>query len=958
MRQFALLLVAVLIAASLPAAAGDARAPLLQVFGDSTYAERIDSPDTLLGFPHGQRAASPEEIHGALQRWAQQSDRIRVLVYGRTHQGRPLSVAFVASPELLARIDTLQGELDELADPRRTSEARAARILEDAPAVGYLAHSIHGNETSGADAAIGLIYHLLASNSVEVQAILQSTILIIDPQMNPDGRARTVADLRGFATAMPSFDEQQLSRGASWPFGRGNHYVFDMNRDWIYATQPETRGRLALLKRWHPLLFVDAHEMGAQDTFLFSPPRAPINPHFAESFRQFGARFAQEQAQAFDRRGWVYYSGEWNEGWYPGYTDAWGGLRGAVNILYEQARVADQGVRQANQRVLRYQEGVARQLGSAWANIESLARHGRDLQRAFWEDRKRNVSASGPYAQRVFAIPADAHPSRIRALRDNLALQNIEVHRLTSEWRVTSATDLFGRTREVTLPRGTLLIGNRQPLARLVANLFEFDPRPDAASLNREREELLRNGAGTIYDVTAWNLPMMYGLEAFSLESSLPSTSELLEAGVPAAPLPVPAESAVGYLISGRDDGALPAAAALLREGLRPRVALKDIELDGRRYPRGSLVLTRFDHRDLAPEALREGLRAAVPHLHEAVVALGSGQGPGDYPDLGGGEFGLLQPPQVAVLGRGRTNSQSFGFIWHYLEQGLGLTPSLLDEDWLGRVDLRRYNVIIAPERWGPPLAAGQTEVLQLWVEGGGTLIALGNAAAGMTGKEGPAQVRTLEASFENLVPFRSTLAREWIATQDSLPRAAQLWSHTAVAGSKAAWPEDVSDPKLDSKALAVRDEWQQLFMPRGAFVASRCNPHYWLSMGCDEALPVLVSDNSPLMVANGAEAPFRLGLHQAAAGKNNSTTWSDFGWAGVPPGHNLLLRMGGLLWPEAQERLANTAWVTREARGRGQIVLFANPPVFRGATLGMQRVLGNAVVYGPGLGAAPNIAP
>lgn len=956
MRMLALLFLMILFGSLVPVLAGDTRPPLLQVFGETTYSDRIDSPDALLGFPHGQRAASPEEIHGALQRWAQQSDRIRVQVYGRTHQGRPLSVAFIASPELLARIDTLQNELDELADPRSTSAQRAAQILQNAPAVGYLAHSIHGNETSGADAALGLIYHLLASDSAEVKDILQKTILIIDPLMNPDGRARAVADLRGFATAAPSFDEQQLSRGASWPFGRGNHYVFDMNRDWIYATQPETRGRLALLKRWHPLLFVDAHEMGAQDSFLFSPPRAPVNPHFAAEFRQLGERFSREQALAFDRRGWVYYSGEWNEGWYPGYTDAWGGLRGAVNILYEQARVADQGVRQANQRVLRYQEGVARQLGSAWANIESLARHGRDLQRAFWEDRQRSVAGSGPYARRVFAIPADAHPSRVRALRDNLALQNIEVHRLTGEWRTGSATDLYGRKREVTLPPGTLLIANRQPLARLVANLFEFDPRPDAASLKREREELLRNGAGTIYDVSAWNLPMMYGLEAYSLEASLPSTSELLAAGALATPVLVPAESAVGYLISGRDDGALPAAAALLREGLRPRVALKDIELDGRPYPRGSLVLTRFDHRDIAPEVLRQGLQAAVSHLHEPAIALGSGQGPGDFADLGGGEFGLLQPSQVAVLGRGRTNSQSFGFIWHYLEQGLGLTPSLLDEDWIGRVDLRRYNVVIAPERWGAPLTTEQTDVLNLWVEGGGTLIALGNAAAGLAGKEGPAQARTLEASFENLVPFRSALAREWIATQDSLPGATQLWSHTAVAGRKAAWPEDVSDPKLDSKALAVRDEWQRLFMPRGAFVASRCSQHSWLSMGCDAALPVLVSGNMPLMASGGVEAPFRLGLHRAVGGKD-AKTWTDFGWAGVPPGQNLLLRMGGLLWPEAQERLANTAWVTREARGRGQIVLFANPPVFRGASLGMQRVLGNAVIYGPGLGASPSIA-
>jgi hypothetical protein len=71
-----------------------------------------------------------------------------------------------------------------------------------------------------------------------------------------------------------------------------------------------------------------------------------------------------------------------------------------------------------------------------------------------------------------------------------------------------------------------------------------------------------------------------------------------------------------------------------------------------------------------------------------------------------------------------------------------------------------------------------------------------------------------------------------------------------------------------------------------------------------------------------------------------------------------MYLRMSGLLWPEAVQRLANSAYVTREAIGRGQVILFTGEPVFRGASLGSMRLLANALIYGPGCGAAQPIRP
>jgi hypothetical protein len=928
--------------------------PLEQAFGALDLDPAIPHPDQLLGFPLGQQAASVEQIHAALQQWAAVSDRLRVVEYARSHQGRPLSVAIVSSPENLARLDQIQDELHALADPRGIDAGRARAIIERAPAVAYIGHSIHGNETSGGDAALGLIYGLIAARDPLQRQRLADTVLLIDPMMNPDGRARAVADLKGFRGAEPNYDGQSMARGTSWPYGRGNHYVFDMNRDWIFASQPETQGRLELLQRWHPLVFIDAHEMGAEDTFLFSPARAPMNPHLSPRFLGFARDFGREQAAAFDRRGWVYYSGEWNEGWYPGYSDAWAGLRGAVNILYEQARVADFGVRQANGVVQFYADGVARQLASAVANIDSMRARRDALLQAFWDERRALVADRGDYARTVYAIDVQHQPSRGQQLLEVLRLQGVEVQRLNRPWS-TRGNGFEGRSENVELPSGSLLVSTRQPLGRLAATLMEFDPRIDADSLKKERAELLRSGEGTIYDITAWSLPMFYGLPAWRIEGATPAHAE---AALPAASAPrAPQDSAVGWLIPGEDDGAVAAAARLLRAGLKPRVAHKDLRFDGIDYPRGSLVVTRHDHPHLSSAQLLQALGEASARLQQAPVALRSGEGPGDLPDLGGGEFGLLQPATVAVLGKGAVNPHTFGAVWHYLEHSLGVNPSLLDESAIARSDLRAYRVIVLPERWGGGLPKEIGEALDAWVEAGGTLIALGNAAGALAREDGLSAARTLPEALKDLKPYRDQLAREWMAQQSLASLDADPYARGTPVARRLAWSLDPDAKSADGEALVEQDRWQQRFMPVGTFVAARCDSEHWLSFGCRSSLPVLVDGGTPLMAAEEVSAPFRYGRFRAAGEVAADAHWSAYGWGGLPPGQSLDLRLGGLLWPEAQERIAHTAWVTQESKGSGQIILFATSPVFRGASLGMQRVLGNAVVYGPGLGAQATIA-
>ena len=208
---------------------------------DGTYTDDITHPDEFLEFGIGERVAAPWQITSALKTWSTQSDRIKVVEYARTHENRPLHAVFISSPDNINNLDAIKKNISALADARSTSDRDAKSIIEDMPAVAWMAYSIHGNETSGADGALAAIYHLIASTDEDVINMLDKMVIIVDPLMNPDGRARFTKSLEQYRGTAPNYDDQSLLHTGDWPYGRTNHYYFDLNRDWFYLTQPETQ---------------------------------------------------------------------------------------------------------------------------------------------------------------------------------------------------------------------------------------------------------------------------------------------------------------------------------------------------------------------------------------------------------------------------------------------------------------------------------------------------------------------------------------------------------------------------------------------------------------------------------------------------------------------------------------------------------------------------------------------
>ncbi len=911
-----------------------------EFFPGADHDPALPTPDAFLGQRHGTRLAHHDEVLSAFRAWAEASERMTLETFGHTHEGRELVLAVLTSPANHARLGEIRAGLARLADPRGLGEAEAERLLEGSPAVAWLGYSIHGDELSGTDASMAVAHHLVASRSPEVAALLDELVILVDPCLNPDGRERMIGMVEQSAGYVPNLDHASMHRGR-WPYGRGNHYLFDMNRDWMAGTQPETRARWRVGLDWHPHLFVDAHEMGSLDTFLFYPQAEPLNPEFTEGHVAWQSRFADDAARAFDARGWSYYTREWADGWGPFYSDAWGSLIGAVGILYEQARTAGFQLRRASGEVLSYREAVHHQAVASLANLETLRANRREVLRDHLAARRANVAEDTPGNDEWFAVRHEGNPTRMTALLRVLAGQGIEYGVLTEERALVGARGARGgAAEELPLPAGTLVARARQPERRLLRAYFGLDPRMPASVLKEEREELERRGDSKMYDATAWSLAQAFDLDAWwgtmpGFEGSARDVTTAPGEGGPAWMTSRPAVEAGGvglaevyaWAVDGRDDASVRFAARAMELGLAVHAADRAFEVGELDLARGSLVVRRGEHEGTAEEVEARVERAAR-EAGATALRLATGRAPGEGPDLGGGHFHLLTRPRIAVVSNSPVSTASYGHLWHHLDVVLGVPFTILDAQEFSGADLRRYNVLLLPPGDLDGILERHEEELEGWVRGGGTLIAAGSSASALTrGRLGLSGVSLRRDALEELEVFARAVERERAARAVEIDEAL-VWDG-APQDADAPQPEgDEAEDAEEAAPIEERDAWMRRFMPSGVHLLAEADPEHWLTGGCGERLPVLFGGSRVLLSREPVETPVRL--------------------RPAPE-----LRLGGLLWPEARERLADSAYLTREGRGAGQLVLFADLPVFRGYQLGTARLLSNALVLGPGLGAS-----
>lgn len=892
MRPRYLLLLALLCAS--PAAAQDT----FDWYGRGPYRRAVPRPDSLLGHTLGTRHTMYHEQQRALDAMiAAAPDRVRTEVTGATWEGKVQRVLIISSPENIARLDEIRTDLAALADPRRTSADDAAAIAARIPAVALLSHSIHGNEPAGFEASMQTVYQLLASEEPATLEILRNVVVIINPSQNPDGHERFAAWNNSVAVA--SDDPAAMEQSEPWSIqGRTNHYRFDMNRDFLAQSQNETRALLSVMTRWHPQLVVDLHS--TTDQFFFPPTADPANPNLGPWQRKWEERFGQANGAAFDRYGWQYYVRDVFDLFYPGYVDLFPSLSGATGMTFETDGGPEIRLRKGDGTVMTFESGIAHHFVASMATLGVLAAGKEERLRDYHEFRRTGMDAAAARAMKRVVIAPGGDPARALEMVRDLARAEVEVRRTTEAFTAARAHDYMGGAparRE--FPAGSYVIDLSQPQARLATALLEPNAAIDSAfarkqldryERNRRRGESASREGYEFYDVTAWALPLSYGLEAYWTEDAPAVAGERVTADAQAAPGGVDARGRSAYVFPGGQEASARLAVKLLSEGFTVGVATQPLRADGRTLRQGTYVVRT--QRNGA--GVHERIAALAPLTGARVSALQSA-----YPDSGMGvgseAVRPLHAPKILLAGGSGVATTTYGSVWFHLEQELGAKVVPIELSALGRVNLADYNVLILPGGNAGTMfrEIGSADRLKQWVREGGAIIAI-EGAIGLLARD--------EFELTTVKPLEGGEDEE--ATDTTVTNTTQ--PAPPLVSPTAPGPHDAeSVPGIIARATLDRTHWLTYGYTR-------------------DALPVLISGSGFLQPSREGDNPVTVLGDDAV--------------------------LSGFTWPGNTARLLDrTVWAAVENVGRGSVILFAEDPLFRAFWRGPAGLFQNAILMGPG---------
>ncbi len=655
---------------------------------DAAFDPSVPKPEEVIGHSIGSQFARHDLVVAWFEALAEASARVELVEIGRTYEGRRQITVMISSVR----------NIDRLAEVQRAHLANEA----DAPIFTWHGYSVHGNEASGVQAAMAVAWYLAASTDEDVRELLRNTVVMIDPSLNPDGYGRFSTWANHAAGRVHVADPAHRERTEFWPGGRGNHYFFDLNRDWLLLQHPESVNRVQLLQKYRPLVMTDHHEMGGDRTFFFQPGvDSRWNPMIPTSNRQLTERLGNFHARALDRAERLYYQGESFDDFYPGKGSTWPDLQGTVGVLFEQASTAGL-VRDTDQGRITLPMAVHNHVIATLSTLEGTREMAADFRRYRGDYQERKHVPGGLPGAWIFDDGGD--PSRAAAMVAVLKGQGLTVFGITETVKGTNGSYLPGRAWVVPV------LGAEAPL---VQTLFE-DVRDFEDS--------------TFYDVSAWSLPHAFGVRASPL-SRVPSKLDT--------------ESHVNrnYGVSGRRDAAawvLPwddfyaptVLARLQAAGVRARVALNPFESrsdgDTVRFQRGAVVIHEADVPDM-DERKRDFL-ARLAAGDAPLVGLDSGQS-SRGPDLGSPRLRPLKPARIALLAGRGINPSSAGSIWHALDARLGYPVALVEPEVLSEAVLNRHTHLILADGEYEAVPEERSLAIQRWTEAGGVLIVIRRAA-------------------------------------------------------------------------------------------------------------------------------------------------------------------------------------------------------------------------------------
>ncbi|MDF2432716.1 MAG: hypothetical protein JWP44_2347 [Mucilaginibacter sp.] len=691
----------------------------------AAFSQDIKSPERFLGYKLGEQFTPNYKIVEYFKYIAQASKNVKLQQYGITNEGRPLLVMFIASDENIGRLEDIRQNNLRLAGlesvaghesgtglssgTTKTTSATASATT-NTPVICWLSYNVHGNEPSSSEAALETLFDMVDPANSRTQAWLKNTVVVIDPCLNPDGRERYVNFYNSVKGITPDANPSSREHSEPWPGGRINHYYFDLNRDWAWQTQKETQQRLALFSQWLPEVHVDFHEQGYNAPYYFAPAAEPFHKDITAWQKKFQTIIGRNNAKYFDQNGWLYFTKQEFDLLYPSYGDTYPIYNGAIGMTFEQGGIgAGLAVLTRTGDTLTLTDRIAHHHSTSLSTIETASAYAQKLVDEFkkFYDSSR-TKPPGEY--KTYIIKNDNY-DKITGLTKLLDRNGIQ-YGFGLKNSVYGYNYLTGKTEKYNISPNDLVINAYQPKSVLLNVLLE--PKTFIADSNT-------------YDITAWSLPYVYGLNAYGVkESYKPSEAKLS----PEKPEVIINTHAYAYVSSWRSGNDVRFLAALLKAGVKVRYSGKPFEAGGKKFTAGSLLITRAGNDQVDFDRV---VAQTATVLNQDITPLTSGfveKGA----DLGSDVVRYIRQPHVMLVTGDGVSAEALGEVWYFFEQQINYPVTLVNFKDLNRTRLSDFDVAIFPDGNYDEFPS---EKLQNWVHDGGKLIVMGNAVAQLVDKKG-----------------------------------------------------------------------------------------------------------------------------------------------------------------------------------------------------------------------------
>lgn len=663
---------------------------------------QTQSPTSFLGYELGERFTNHHRVVDYFRHVASENGNVQLIKYGETYEHRPLYLSIVSSPENMGKLEQI-----------RKDHLGVTGLIEgsgvDKTAIVWLSYNVHGNESVSTEAAMKTLYALVDGDNAQTKKWLENTIVIIDPCINPDGRDRYVNWYNQYKNTPYNTNPDAIEHHEPWPGGRTNHYLFDLNRDWAWATQKETQQRLKYYNQWMPHIHVDFHEQGVDNPYYFAPAAKPYHEVITPFQRDFQQMIGKNHAKYFDKNGWLYFTKEVFDLLYPSYGDTYPTYNGAIGMTYEQGGSgrAGLGIINSEGNELTLKDRITHHYTTGLSTIEVASENVVALTMEFTDYFKNAIDRpAGKY--KSYIISSENNPDKIAQLKSLLDRHKIRYEHVSGSERHKAFDYRTGKTGTVNFSDADLVITSRQPKSVLIQSLFE-------------PQTLITDSL--TYDITAWAIPYSFGLKAYATTGEVtgkPAENKVVAQYISGVDRPYAYLAKWGHLNDARF------LADLLEQNIKLRFATRPFAMDGENYAAGTLIITRTGNVSEA-DFDRTVTETAIEHKrHIKGVATGFVDSGSDF---GSSSVRFLKAPKIAVLAGEGVSPYNYGEIWHFFEQQLEYPVTVIGTDYFDNIALHQYDILVLPSGWyGELLDEGQLKSLKKWVQQGGRLVAVGNA--------------------------------------------------------------------------------------------------------------------------------------------------------------------------------------------------------------------------------------